>query len=201
MKEKLEVFNQNQNKQFDGNKFDAINNKMNTYSNDEAGVNAMLEDALKENAINETQSTILKSTLLEISKAKTLKEAIAINTTVEFEVLNSKIKDSDKTLILYINSIFANHFANQPAGISLNQGENPLYKKAAVVVAIVVQTIIYAAIGAAVGFAIGTIVCCGNNPGSGACNSGCLRSYVIEGAIVGGIAGAWNGIEGIYMWE
>lgn len=186
---KIEGHFQTLGKDFDPENFKATNKKLNSYSNNETGVNDLLESSVNENSISETQGLVLKTIFHGMSKASDLKEAIAINNTVEYEVLQSDIDDSEKALILSVNSIFSNNFDRQLDNLSYAKEKNT-FRQTAVVVAVVVQVVIWAAIGAAAGAAAGVFVCCfiSTTPNT-SCGWDCMDEFVYIGAGIGALKG------------
>ncbi len=120
----------------------------------------MFEDGVENKTISETQSTILKSTLLQISKAKDLDEAKSINATVEFEVLNLGISENEKALILTVNGLFAQNFDSQQKNLSLNTDQASHFKKANIVAIVVLYFIVKVAVTAIVAGVVWTGICC-----------------------------------------
>ena len=188
--EKLKKYHDENGQYFDSKSFIKVNDKLNEYSNTESGVNDLLEDARKEGSLSDIQTEILKTTLLKISKASDLDEAISINLTVENEVINSKIADKEKEFLLQVNSIFSSNFESQKENLSADHSKTTIFRTTAVVATAVVAFVLPIVYGALIGLGAGIIVCCFLSPvGSGSaavnCTGSCIGDWVETGAWTG----------------
>ncbi len=145
----------------------------------------MLNDGFSEKGFSEVQYNVLKLTLSQISKAD-IREAQLINTTVEHEVINSAISQTDKALILTINSILAQDFEDKLGKLGNfpydDDGEQTFqFKKTAAVIILVITAV---AVGAAAGALLGVVYCCGDFTGN-TCTWNCVGDNVNDGASLG----------------
>jgi hypothetical protein len=177
---KIQETKEGQGKSFDREKIDQINDRLVSYSKDASGVNEMLNDGFSEKGLNEVQSKILKMTLSQISKAD-IHETNLINTTVEHEVINSGISETDKAFILSINSIIAHDFEIQFGHLHNGAEQSQIFKKTAQVIIFVASA---AAVGAIAGGLVGVIGCCGSS-NTNSCTWNCVADNIYDGAMVG----------------
>ncbi len=142
---------------FNETDFYTTNDRLNRYTNDDTGVNSLLEDALAEKSISQTQNDVLRMLLSKIASAKSLTEADNINKTIEYEVIQSGINENDRALILTTNSIFNENLQNQ---IARDRNGVSSFRKTAAVAVIILVTVIKVAVAAVVGAITGSVICC-----------------------------------------
>jgi len=169
---------------FNPAKIDQINDRLLNYSKDAEGANQMLEDGFKEKGLSKVQYQVLKLAHSQFSKAE-LREASLINNTVEYEVINSGISETDKALLLSVTSVTAHDFTRQLSKLPQFSNSNPLYKNAAAVIIVVKIAL---GVGAVVGGIIGVIGCCGDFNNQSNCNFNCVAENIADGARYGVIA-------------
>ncbi|MDZ4713890.1 MAG: hypothetical protein SH819_00330 [Cytophagales bacterium] len=167
---------------FDASLAERINEKMNDYPRDFMNDTGMYSKILDIDGVTDSQKEVLEILIDQISTARDVKELKAINTTVEYEVINSDLPESDKGLILSVNSIF-NHNIQSPSGTlaDFSSGE-PLFQKTAVVLAVVWIFLQPVLVGAVVGGAIAAVDCCLL---MNSCNWDCISQGVYLGAQLG----------------
>lgn len=176
----IKEFDKERGIRFDSVSLVRINSKLTAFARTVEGANSLIEYCYQQNAITAFQRRVLKSTLLQMSKASSLSEASAINETVEFEIANSGIEDKEKNFLLTMTSAI-DHSIKEQLLAYYNDGHPRL--AAAAVVAIVIDVAIAVGIGAVVGAVVGTASCCLGS--SNSCSWNCVSTYVGNGALVG----------------
>lgn len=187
---KLKKIKERNGETLDTKRYTAINDELNSYYKDESGVSEILDDAFKKKAISHLQRKILISTMTEMSQATTRNEMASINSTVEYEVLNSDISEKDKALILSINSLVKYRLDLNFGGLSSNDWSAPSEVFRAVAAETIVAIVVGVVIGAVAGTVIGLIPCCVIQSPGDSCDWSCIAPYTEDGAIVGGILAA-----------
>jgi hypothetical protein len=163
---------------FDDKRLTSINSHLASYTKDDSGFNEMLNDGVKNGNLSNTAEKVLRMTLTHVSAAKSVEEALMINSTVEHEVLQSEIDPKDRAILLSVNSILRHTIAGANSR-SVPDGPGQNQKVAQVVVVVIVAAIVAVA-GYVSGGIVGAASCC---LFQGNCTWDCISPYARDGAL------------------
>lgn len=159
------------------------NDVLKSYPASTMGSQKLLDDALRNNKITKLQYDLFVAYYKEILTAKTKLEASLITSTFETEVVNSKIDDNEKQLLLIVASGLK-HVVFENKLVALNFGKNgEIYFQqtaSAIATMVKVATIVKGFIVGTVIGAVGGLIACEDN----------YWNCVGKSALVGGVTGA-----------